>query len=398
MEKKTNSSLKILAVDDNPQNIKVIGSILREADYSVGFAFNGQQALDLLFRSGDYDLILLDVNMPVMNGYETCRKIRQQSRFDHLPVIFLTALSETENIVNGLEAGAQDYVSKPFNSRELLARVKTHLELKVSREKLARTNEWLEHRVGERTRDLQVANDKLARANAELESLDEAKVDFLKIISHEINTPLNGIIGFTGILKEEMKEDAVVEMIHFLEQSARRLMDFAALSLLITELRTKHKHINPEEVDLKLLNREITDELKSAGQREGKLYCVNYNARSVYADRDLLKKCLIAVLRNSLKFSPLAGSVVLTYTESAEDVSCRIEDEGPGFSERILNLPYQLFTFGSDYRDEDKGLSLALVKLVMDAHQGTVRLSNREHGGACVELVYPKFPGSVKEH
>ena len=143
-------------MDDNSKNIQLIGSILEEAgEYAIRFATNGRQALELLFESGDYDLVLLDIMMPVMNGYETCKAMRQNERLRETPVIFLTAHNEPEQIVAGFEAGAQDYVPKPFNSKELLSRIKTHLELKKSRDDLKAFNEQLEEMVKERTRELE---------------------------------------------------------------------------------------------------------------------------------------------------------------------------------------------------------------------------------------------------
>lgn len=149
-------SSKILVVDDNPKNIQVIGSILKEAsEYDIGFAMNGKQALELLLEAGDYDLVLLDVMMPVMNGYETCKAMRQNERLRETPVIFLTAYNEPEQVVAGFEAGAQDYVAKPFNSKELLSRIKTHLELKKSRDALISLNNNLEEIVNERVKEIQ---------------------------------------------------------------------------------------------------------------------------------------------------------------------------------------------------------------------------------------------------
>lgn len=128
---------KVLVVDDNPKNIQVIGNILREStDYIVGVAMDGKHALELLLLAGDYDLVLMDIMMPVMNGYETCKEMRKIEELKETPVLFLTAYNEPEQVVTGFGAGAQDFVTKPFNSKELLARVKTHLELKSRGDKL----------------------------------------------------------------------------------------------------------------------------------------------------------------------------------------------------------------------------------------------------------------------
>ncbi len=120
----------ILIVDDNPENRKVLGNLLVNEDYEVGVANDGFQALEFLKNSLP-DLILLDIMMPGMSGFEVCEKIKSNKSFQHIPIIFLTAKNSTEDIVKGFDVGGVDYVQKPFNSKELLARVKTHLELKI---------------------------------------------------------------------------------------------------------------------------------------------------------------------------------------------------------------------------------------------------------------------------
>ena len=210
---------KILIVDDQQKNIQVLGSLLRLENYIVGVATNGKQALEILIESNDFDLVLLDVNMPIMNGFEACRAIRKNENLKEIPIIFLTALVDTESIVKGFDVGGQDYVTKPFNSKELLARVSTQLELKHNRDKLKQVNKWLEKKVVERTEELNIANGKLLQ-------LDTAKTEFLNIISHEIRTPLNGIVGPLTILNEFQLPPDVTSMIEVLDESAKRLADF----------------------------------------------------------------------------------------------------------------------------------------------------------------------------
>jgi len=105
MKKDTGQKFKILIVDDNPNNIQVVGSILRENEYAIGYAMDGQQAIEILKNNPDYDLVLLDVDMPLMNGFETCRQIREDSKLKDLPVIFLTAFSDQNRILEGFDAG-----------------------------------------------------------------------------------------------------------------------------------------------------------------------------------------------------------------------------------------------------------------------------------------------------
>jgi DNA-binding response OmpR family regulator len=132
----------ILLVDDNPRNLQVLGKLLQEEKYEIEFAVNGGATLEWL-KNRQFDLILLDLNMPGMNGFEVCKIIRSDNEMCDIPIIFLSAESERESILKGFEVGAQDYVTKPFDSRELLARVKTQLDLKSKTEKLEKVNVWL---------------------------------------------------------------------------------------------------------------------------------------------------------------------------------------------------------------------------------------------------------------
>ncbi len=131
-----NKDMRVLIVDDTMKNIQVLGTILREQEYQLNVAQNGLQALEVADRVRP-DLILLDIMMPELDGFETCKALKGNPNTRDIPVIFLTAKTETEDIVQGFDLGAVDYVIKPFNPSELLSRVHTHLELKAAREKLA---------------------------------------------------------------------------------------------------------------------------------------------------------------------------------------------------------------------------------------------------------------------
>ncbi len=125
----------ILIVDDNPQNVQFLGNVLTENSYELAIAMDGKQALDFLQKKVP-DLILLDIMMPVMDGYEVCRRVKQMQAIKDIPIIFLSAKTETEDLVKGFEAGAVDFVTKPFSTAELLVRIKTHVELKRARDEI----------------------------------------------------------------------------------------------------------------------------------------------------------------------------------------------------------------------------------------------------------------------
>ncbi len=380
---------KILAVDDNIKNIQVVGSILKESNYLVGFAFDGKQALQLLDNSPDYDLVLLDVNMPGLNGYETCKKIRENSALKDIPVIFLTALSDTKDLINGFDAGGQDYITKPFNSQELLVRVQTHLELKYNKEQLKKANILLEQKVAERTEQLLKANEELRKANKELESLDGVKADFLKIISHEINTPLNGIIGFTDILKEELVGHEFYNLLEYLDRSAKRLEKFSQLSLLVTEFRTKKRTISRKMVEILPIFNEVAQIFENELKAKNLCLQTKFDVEYLYTEPSLIELCLERMLKNAIRYSIPETTISVSVLNKNDCVQVTIADEGTGFPTKILENPFRLFNIGVEHLDEDKGISLVLIKLVMDAHGGKIEISNNENGGAKVCLCFP---------
>lgn len=384
---------KILVVDDNSENIRIIGSILRQNAYQAGFATSGQQALDILeAKDEDYDLVLLDVNMPGMNGFEVCQKIRENERLKELPVIFLTANTGYEHIIEGFTSGGQDYVTKPFHAGELLARISTHLELKESREQLQQMNAILDQKVKERTRELEEANQKLEAANRELEELDRSKADFLSIISHEINTPLNGIIGFADILTEQLSDTEYFSFVEYLNESAHRLNDFAQSSLLITELRTTPSKYRQEAIDLR---KPVEEALRKGNERVSqKNLKLNYASPvemlTVKGNAHLITIALNHILNNAVQHSASGKEINVSIEKQDKTLAILVEDQGPGFSESALQNLFKPFSPGLKHVDNNMGLSLHLVKLIADIHQAQIEISNG-NDGARVLLTFREF-------
>jgi len=384
---------KVLAVDDNPKNIQVIGSILMEANYEVGFAMDGKQALDLLSESKDYDLVLLDVNMPVMNGFETCKAMRHSEFLKEIPVIFLTALNEPENILTGFDVGGQDYVSKPFNSKELLSRVKTHLELKRSKDQLKMVNQWLEIKVKERTQELQKAYSELEIANNELIFLDRAKGDFLEKLSHEIRAPLAGIMGFITVLKDEINPSELFELLKYLDVSAARLERFTTLGMLITELRTKTTSITRENIRVdelvEFVKQRQSDQIELKKMEvvvEGPIDTI-----TIHGERNLVEICFESLMDNALKFSPNGSKLTIGIESQDDQVVCTFIDQGRAFSADTLNKIYELPTLNDLQFEDNEALDIALVKMIMDAHLGKMEISNNDIAGATIRLIFPDF-------
>lgn len=214
----------ILLVDDNPQNLQVLGKLLQEEKYKIEFAVNGESALDWL-KTRHFDLILLDINMPGMNGFEVCRIIRRDKEIHDIPIIFLSAECERESILKGFEVGAQDFVIKPFDSRELLARVKTQLDLKSKTEKLEKVNEWLARKIDNW---LKMSLTKPGRNEADdlstkMIEFDKNQSFILKDICLELRTSVNEIEKLVGKNKDLKVHDQCKEISKRIEDSIAKL-------------------------------------------------------------------------------------------------------------------------------------------------------------------------------
>jgi two-component system, sensor histidine kinase and response regulator len=384
-----NHSPSILIVDDNPQNLQVLGRLLQEKLYEIEFATNGVAALDWL-NSRQFDLVLLDINMPEMDGFEVCRRIRKNDSLANLPVIFLSADNDRESILKGFEFGGQDYVTKPFDSRELIVRVKTQITLKESLENLEKLNRSLEEKVKERTIQLKEANEHLETMNKELTELDDAKAEFLNLISHEIRTPLNGMILPVEMLKDTGSSSETKELIDILDSSVKRLEKFALNALLITRLKTKPNEISRKEMDLADVLRETIEEEKTHSETRKitlETSMQKFPGR-ITGDRELIKKCLLNILDNAIVFSPEGSRVHIKLYNEGESPVIEVSDNGPGLPAEILSKGPEPFTRGKDYNDMSTGIGLPMAKLIMVAHGGEISLSNKKDKGAVVKLKF----------
>ena len=191
---------KILIVDDTPTNLRILEEVLEE-DYFISVAQSGVQALSVTEKFVP-DLILLDVNMPGIDGFETCRKLKSQEDTLNIPVIFITARAEPEDIIQGFKEGGVDYITKPFNHSEVLARVQTHLK------------------VQQLIRQLEFKND-------QLEELNELKNKFLGMASHDMRNCLGAIRGYSEILKDDeqdLTEETKEQFLNFIFKSSETML------------------------------------------------------------------------------------------------------------------------------------------------------------------------------
>ncbi len=373
---------KILIVDDVARNIQILGNILSSNGYQIAYAQNGRQALKIT-NTQNFDLILLDIMMPEMDGYEVCKHLKKSEQTASVPVIFLTAKADMESIVKGFETGGQDYITKPFNSSELIARVKTQIQLQDQKLQLEKNNIELENKVRERTKQLQ-------QANSLLEKLDKTKSDFLSIISHELRTPLNGIIGLANLLGETEVDTSQNEYIEHLKKVSERLVQFSDMALLITSL--KIKKYQPDFLSVSV-NHLIQSAIKKFLKENNADIDINYYSNDekplIFADSDLIRQSIILILENSYKYSGKNSPIDINVKRNEQHLSVEIQDYGPGFSPLALNRIFELFGAGDVSHIEGSGLSLAAVKLIIDMHNGSIEALNSDDAGAVIRMKFP---------
>lgn len=379
-------SEKILIVDDVSRNIQILGNILSQKQFQIAYAQSGQQALDIC-KIQDFDLILLDIMMPEMDGFEVCERLKSNPFTSDIPIIFLTAKADMDSIIKGFEIGGQDYITKPFNAAELLARVNNHLLVKRQKEQLKTMNTQLEYIVKERTHDLEKANHKL-------NILDKAKSNFLSIISHEIRTPLNGIVGLTELLNESNINKVQKENINFLKEISSRLLKFSNTALLITNLKANNHIPNILPISLNNLIIDSIDNFRKCNI-DSKLKITNKLPTKnilIKVDSELLTTCFIIIIENSSRFAGNDAELIISTKTNYNSISITFTDNGIGFSKDALTNLFELFSANDILHAEGSGLGLATCKLILDTHEGSIDVKNIDLGGAqvTVKLKYDK--------
>ena len=386
---------EILIVDDIPSNLNFLSEVLHVEGIGVMLATTGAGAIEIA-RYKRPDLILLDIAMPVMDGYEVCEKLKTDPVTRDIPVIFLTARTEPEDILKGFKTGAVDYILKPFNATELIARAKTHLELRDKTEELKSINSRLEEEVRQRTaeiseanRNLTDANLKLERAYDELSNLDKAKDEFIRHINHELRTPLQGIHGFTLILEDIVESPEQKEYIQSINSLVKRLVKLSEISLLFTEIKAKNYKITLKPVSLKHSINQILEIFRKDREKITVFHSQPEENVYVRADQRLMNTCLELIIDNALKYTSDDGKVIIRTFRNEDLAGIEVTDDGPGFTPKALESLYELFSADNlRYRSHGFGVGLATAKIILDTLCAKLDVSNLPEKGAVVRMVF----------
>jgi two-component system, sensor histidine kinase and response regulator len=389
-----NTKTNILLVDNIPSNLNFLSDILSQEGFGIILATHGKEAVTTARRELP-DLILLDVAMPDMDGYSVCKELKSDPSARDIPVMFLTARNEREDIIRGFEVGAVDYIMKPFSYTELVARVKTQLELRNKTLQLQSVNLRLEEIVRQRTAELQNSNKnlfelnhKLQAAYEELSNLHKVKDEFMRHINHELRTPLQGIHGFTLILEDLIQSPEQKEYLHSINHLVNRLVQLAEISLLFTEIRAENYKLNLEDINLNEFILSVSRQIETHQRKI--VLDLSESQILIKSDQKLLTTCVNLVVENAVKFSPDFSCITIKTLKSDNKALLEIQDQGPGFSRKALKNIFELFSADNlQYKTEGFGVGLATAKLILNALSAELKIFNLPGSGASVQLVLP---------
>jgi len=397
--------VKILLVDDNENNLLSIEAALGEDKYEFYRATSGKEALRVLLKEDDFTLILLDVMMPIMDGYETAELIYQRDKLKLIPIIFVTAHDYEEAAVfKGYQAGAVDFIRKPFNPDLLRSKVaifaelyRKNQQLRQQEEKLQainselmQLNQELEQRVLARTLELE-------ELNQELQALNLSKDKFLSVISHDLRNPLTSLLASAESLQrdaEKLKPQQVQFFAGVINRTSQKIL--SQLNELVEWARTQREKVNfrPERIHLAKGINESLDLLRAnAAQKEVALE--NHTEESIYVHADALmfRSILQNLVTNAIKYTPFGGEAIQVTARTTENmVEVCVQDRGVGMAEQTKEKLFGLATaaslLGTD-QEKGTGLGLLLVKDFVVQHGGRIRVESEPGKGTCFLFTLP---------
>jgi two-component system, sensor histidine kinase and response regulator len=350
---------RVLIVDDDDRNRALLRAMLRD-QYQTLEAESGTAALQLLQRE-HVDLVLLDVMMPGMTGHEVCKRVKDAPRDSFLPILVITALADQEHKNAALQAGADDFLTKPVDRRELLLRVSAFLRLR--------------------------AQDLLIRTQLnKLTELQTAKDEMLSLMVHDLRSPLSGIIAHLSLLIEDLPEGSSREDARAALRGADGMLKSLEEALQIRLLEEGQLPINRTTVDLERLIDEAVATLTGVARRKGiELSTAIEGHKQASLDGKLVRRAIENLLANALKYTPGGKDVSLVVRHLPDAVEVDVADRGPGIPAELKSNMFEKYGSVEAKKGGSRkgfGLGLYLVKLVADGHDGDAQVLDRDGGGA----------------
>jgi signal transduction histidine kinase len=445
VEMSTVQKTNILLVDDRPENLMALEAILSGLGQNLIKANSGREALRQLLNQ-EFALVLLDVQMPDMDGFETAAIIRERQRLQHTPIIFLTAINKDEkHIFKGYSLGAVDYVCKPFDPEVLKTKVKVFIEqfkrtaearsdankLLQSNQELDVLNESLERRVKERTAQLEAINAELSgeiaerkrieaereeilireqQARLQAERANRVKDEFLATLSHELRTPLSSILGWTRLLGGgKLDPETSVRAIETIERNARAQAQLINDLLDVSRIVAGKLQFDIRPVDLTKVITAAVDAVSPAAHAKEIAVDFIHDTQyfSVLGDADRLQQVVWNLISNAVKFTPPKGQVLIKLWDEDSQAKIEVVDTGQGIDPEFLPFVFERFrqADGSSTRKHGGlGLGLAIVRHLVEMHGGSVSVTSDGSGKgssfvitiplSTVRSLEPHLPGS----
>ncbi len=376
------TELKVLVVDDNEGNITTLKGLLKSEGYTILTATSGPVALGIA-ESAQPDLILLDIKMPIMDGFEVCRLLKSSKETFQIPVIFLTVLSQTSDIVKGLELGAADYVSKPFKPAELLARVRVHLQLKAAKDKLKKSNKML------------------ADQNDQLSQLNTTKDKLLSIISHDLRAPmgtLKEILDFIMSNYEDLDHQKLHESLESIRDSIES--SYTLVENLLFWARNQRGEIlfEPEMTDVtKIVDASIKLMTASASAKNIVLKSQILTDAFAWFDPNMMSVVMRNLTNNAIKFTKDGGHVTICVDNFKDDpentILVEVRDDGVGITREDIKMIFKngaAFTTSGSGLGQGSGLGLKLCSEFVDKNGGKIWAKSKPGEGSIFSFTLSK--------
>ena len=363
--------LKILAVDDNQMNLMVMRSMFKYQNYQVYYADCGKKAIEMASQLRP-DMILLDVVMPDLSGFEVCRILKEEDYFKDIPVIFITAADEIEFIINGFEAGGVDYITKPFRKEEIMLRIKTHFELKLTRDQLVETTQTL--------MDLNKVKDRL-----------------FSIIGHDLRGPIGNVKMVLEFMSKGIIDPTKGEQYRKTVQDLLRTTDevFSLLENLLAWSTYESGNLTsiPENIVFKEAVASIVN-LYQAGINSKRISLnININPdHIVYADLNMIKTVVRNLFSNAIKFTPVEGAITFASEQENGFVIIGVSDTGTGMPQEVIAKildPNVYYTSLGLNKESGNGLGLKLCKDFIEKSNGKIWIESVPGKGTTVYFSLP---------
>jgi signal transduction histidine kinase len=382
----------ILAIDDTPVNLLTLGTVLAN-DYELQVATSGAQGLALAAASPP-DLVLLDIMMPEMDGYEVCRRLKASEALRDIPVIFITAMSDAEAETAGLSLGAADYLTKPINVDIARQRIRNLIEREQLRKQVETERDLLEQRVAERTAELAAVAGAREKALAAAEHLSALKTEFINNMSHELRTPLNHIIGLSALCERATDLDKARNYVRKIHAAGESLLEIVAAVLDFSAVESGELKVSREALDVSLVLALLADKFAEKAKAKGLAFEMQLPAGvlpDIMGDRQRLQQVLDELLTNAVKFTE-QGCVTLTVRTHADHVEFAVSDSGVGMTPESLDAgfkPFQQADGSATRRFGGMGLGLALAERLVRLMGGQLSVESKAGEGATFRLTLP---------